>query len=181
MFIATVMMTSLVIQQGKWNDQLVVSTQAYEMAMMIRQAQIYALGVKENTFAGASNADKFNVGYGVYFDVNSKISYKFFADVNGDKKYNEGTDNVIEPVPLKSGVEISDVCGVSKCFFAGGGPLQKASIVFYRPETKANILLTNFGGTEKDDPTLTIQLKSPKGELYSVKVEANGKISVGPI
>lgn len=179
MAIASTMMTVLVIQQSKWNDSLIVSTQAYEMALMIRQAQIYSLGVKEHT---AGSGDKFDVGYGIYFEEGNTTSYVFFADVDGNKKYDgDPPDDVVEMIDLKRNVVISDVCGVSKCFFSGGGPLQKASIVFHRPETKANIMLTNFGGTEKDDPTLTVKLKSPKGQEYFVKVEASGEVSTGPV
>ena len=76
MSIATVIMTALIIQQSKWNDRLTVNTQAYELALMIRQAQIYSLGVREDMAGGGG----FDVGYGVYFDKDyvDSIGLKFF-------------------------------------------------------------------------------------------------------
>jgi prepilin-type N-terminal cleavage/methylation domain-containing protein len=68
--IATIITTALVFQQAKWNDNLAVSTQAYDLALMIRQAQIYSLGVKEDNSA---TGDKFNIGYGIYFTQNNLI------------------------------------------------------------------------------------------------------------
>ena len=83
MTIATIITTALVVQQSKWSDQLAVNTQAYELALMIRQAQIYSLGVKEYT---AGTGDKFNTGYGIHLDKSASNQYIFFADKNINKK-----------------------------------------------------------------------------------------------
>jgi prepilin-type N-terminal cleavage/methylation domain-containing protein len=169
MTISTIIMTTLVIQQSKWNDSLIVSTQAYEMALMIRQAQIYSLGVREDT---AGSGDKFNIGYGVYFD-NDATRYIYFADRDGDKKYGSGEE--VETKIFTRGVTIKDICGNTKCM---GGSFQQANIVFLRPDPKANILLCNAGGVKQDDPPVTIRLQSPGGKFASVKVEANGQVSI---
>jgi len=172
MAIATIIMTTLVIQQNKWNDSLTVSTQAYELALMIRQAQVYSLGVREDT---AGTGDKFNVGYGVYFDTDN-TRYIFFADRDGNMKYDSG--EAIETKTFTRGVTIKNVCGNTKCFFTGSGSLRRANISFFRPETGANIKLTNTGGNRADDPPVTISLKSIGGKVSSVKVEINGQVSI---
>jgi len=185
MAIATFIMTSVVIQQSKWNDQLVVSTQAYELAMMVRQAQIYSLGVRENI---AGSGDKFNVGYGVSIrkvndaDGDSAINkYTFFADTDGDMMYEEGVDHIVgSEILLKRGVLIDDFCaynagGIKKCAYDVGESMSALHISFLRPKSKANIIVE---GSIKYPPAL-ILLKSSGGKEYFVKVEENGQISTG--
>ena len=172
MAIAIVMITSLVIQQSSWNDSLSVSTQAYEMALMIRQAQIYSLGVKEDTAGGG---DKFNIGYGIHFDTNP-ARYIYFADRNGNQKYDSGEET--ETKTFTRGVTVEDVCGSSECIYTGGGPLKKAGILFFRPEAKAIISLLNNGGNSVDSPPVTVTLKSVGGKEYKVIVQTNGQVSI---
>ncbi len=176
MAIATIIMTALVVQQSQWNDSLIVSTQAYELALMIRQAQIYSLGVKEDT--AGTESDKFNIGYGVYFSQDNLNQYIYFADRDGDKKYDLG--EAIETKTFNRGVTIKDVCGTGNngCF-PGNGPLASVSILFLRPDPKANISLLNAGGNSTGNPPVTIRLQSPGGKYFYVKVEANGQVSTG--
>lgn len=174
MAIATILTTILVVQQNSWNDQLTVNTQAYELALMVRQAQIYSLGVKVDPLG---QNDKFNVSYGVYFN-NNNTQYIFFADRDGDQKYDSG--EALETKSFNRGVNIKDVCGDDRCIFSGGGPLRQASVSFLRPETQAYIKLLNDGGNPVDVPPLSIYLQSVKGKVYLVKVETNGQISITP-
>ncbi|MFH0804357.1 MAG: type II secretion system protein [Candidatus Zambryskibacteria bacterium] len=178
MAIATIMVTSLIIQQSKWNDRLTVNAQAYELALMIRQAQIYSLGVREDT-GGSGN--KFNVGYGVYIDEDLPSNqYIFFADRNGDKAYNSG-EMIGGAISLTRGVTIEKFCGATgpKPCNNDTGPLNQLVITFFRPEPKANIALLNpGGGSGGTNPPATIYLKSVGGRVSSVKVEDNGQISV---
>ena len=173
MSIATIMITIFTIQQSNWNDQLAVNTQAYEMVLMIRQAQIYSLGVREDI---GGTGDKFNVGYGIYMNQGNVNQYIFFADRDGDQKYDSG--EALETKTFSRGVTIKDVCGSTNCFFVGGGPLWQASISFFRPETKANIKLLNNGDNPVDNPPVIIKLISPKRKEANITVETNGQISI---
>src|SRR4030042_5264351 len=97
MAIASVIMTTIVVQQSQWNKRLAVNTQAYELALMIRQAQIYSLGVKEYT-AGAG--DKFDIGYGVHIGRTGPLSDKYilFADKDKDLLYDDPVEKIEEKV-----------------------------------------------------------------------------------
>lgn len=183
--IATIMMTALVVQQGKWNDQLAVSTQAYELTLMLRQAQIYSLAVRENL---GSTGDKFDIGYGVYFDDDEGEEdtgqYVFFADKNKNQKYDVGAGELIETKTFIRGVNISKFCGRNsggqeKCSDQHDN-LDKLNISFFRPEPKAVITFFKEGVNQFDKiyPPATIYLRSPQGKESSIKVEDNGQISV---
>lgn len=182
--IATVMMSVLVIQQSKWNDSLVVSSQAYEMALMIRQAQVYALGVRENPAASASG-DKFSNGYGVYFDKGNLDRYILFGDVNGNKAYDSGEE--IEIKNFTRGVLIYDMCGVKgtgqydeRCAFSGPGTnVSKITILYKRPEPKAEVVFLTGGNNPSTNvvPSAKIYIKSPQGISFYIEADSTGQIS----
>jgi prepilin-type N-terminal cleavage/methylation domain-containing protein len=173
--IAAIIITSIVIQQSQWNDRLAVSTQAYELALMIRQAQVYSLGVREDT---AGSGDKFNIGYGIYFDNGDNTQYIFFADRNNNQVYDNG-EAIGDPIKLTGGVTIKDVCGAfPKCLYSGSGPMRSADISFLRPDPKAAIGIYNNGGNKKDGAPITIKLKSAGGSIRSIVVQDNGQVSI---
>ena len=165
--IAIILMTTLVIQQGKWNDNLAVSTQAYEMALMIRQAQINSLGVKEYQ---AGSGDKFNLGYGVYFDT-TFTRYIYFVDKDRDKIYDDPGEKIEEKTFIR-GVTIEKFCGNVGETCSG---LNSINVSFFRPEPKATIIFNPSGGFSSP---ATIYLKSSGNIKYKIKVEANGQISI---
>lgn len=180
MAIATLLMTALIVRQGSWNEQLALNTQTYELALMIRQAQIYSLGVRE--YQGGTG-DKFNISYGVSFDPDY-TRYIFFADKNFNAKYDAGEE--IETKSFARGVLIDRFCGVKgngqlddRCS-PGQGNVAFLQILFTRPDPKANIILLNGGGQVANNviPPGIIYLKSPGGLFTSVKVETNGQISI---
>lgn len=173
--ISGIMLTVVVIKQSTWNDTLAVNTQVYDLASIIRQAQTYSLGVRENSYS--PSGDNFNVGYGIYLSQDSLNSYIFFVDKNNNKKY-DGVGEKIEEKPLERNVTIKTVCGRDNCF-PGIGPLYKVNIVFYRPESKASMEFLNSGGQGgKDNPPVTITLQSQNGDEASVKIEENGQVSI---
>jgi len=188
MAVATSLMTAVVIQQNSWNDRLAVNTQAYELVLMIRQAQIYALGVRVDTTG--PEIDKFDVGYGIYIDEdlddsNGKINrYIYFADRDdgsgeGNKKYDSGEE--IETKTFNRGVYIEKFCGTTggnPCNNSGGS-LNQLNITFFRPDPEAIIrLLNNGGGSGGTNSPVTISLKSAGGKVYSVTVQDNGQVSI---
>jgi prepilin-type N-terminal cleavage/methylation domain-containing protein len=183
--IATIIMTTMVIQQNQWNDRLAVNTQAYELALMIRQAQIYSLGVREDMTGTQSN--KFNVGYGIHMDKNNPNQYIYFADRNGNGMYDSNpTDEKIgNPTIFTKGVTIDRICGLNnggqeKCSNQGGN-VDVIDVSFFRPDPKANIIFLNGGnqsGSISSDSPAKIYVKSPNNKQYQVKVEKNGQVSI---
>jgi prepilin-type N-terminal cleavage/methylation domain-containing protein len=168
MAIATIIMTALVVQQSQWNDSLVVSTQAYELVLMIRQAQIYSLGVREDT--AGTESDKFNIGYGVYNEI-----------------YTSGDGQPIETKIFTRGVTIDRICGIhqgnSNPACSPWRQLSKIDISFFRPEPKANLSFIDDNNHTVNplDPPVTIYLKSPGGKQYEISIEISGEISVTPV
>lgn len=175
--LSTIITTALIIQNSRWNDRMAVTSQAYELVLMIRQAQIWGLSVRENS---SGVGDRFNVGYGIYIDEdNPSNQYVFFVDQNKDGVWSNG--ETLETKTLTRGVVINRFCGSTggnNCN-NGPGPLNQLNIVFFRPETKANIsLLNNGGGPSTTNPPVTIYLRSPQGNEVGVFVDTDGRVSV---
>lgn len=184
-FIATVILTTLIIQQSKWGDTLTVNTQSYELSLMLRQAQVYSLGVREDT---EGNGDKFDKGYGV--EVNSQIpgQYIFFADRDDDMKYDSG--ELIETKTFVRNVSISKVCGMvlvfgEVCSNDFLSPLRRIDVSFLRPDTSAKIKFLDSNGNEilvgpnpVYRPPAVIYLRSQNNKISSVEIDENGQISV---
>ena len=178
MAIATVIITSVVVQQSRWNDRLAVDTQAYELALMIRQAQIYSLGVREYT---AGTDDKFNIGYGVHFDTSGPPSerYIFFADRDGDFKYDP--EEEIETKYLTKGVKVNKICSAVASPCPGSSGLKQIDVSFLRPLSNAHmIFMDNTGAviSPQPPPPAFLKVKSADGLEVVIKVETNGQISV---
>lgn len=187
MFVSTVILTALIVQQNKWSDQLAVNTQAYEFSLMLRQAQIDSLAVKEYS---AGTADKFAVGYGIHlqFDpanyADPVVQYIYFIDKDNDQKYDAGDGESLQVVSLTKGVVMEKICYVNT---SGGetcsstnGNYRQLEVTFFRPEPKARILFLNNGGNTFGANTskARIYLKSKNNKRASVTVENNGQISV---
>lgn len=175
--IATLLLTAMVFQQNKWNDRLAVNTQIYELGLMLRQAQVFGLGVKEYT---GGTGDKFDKAYGVHIDTGTPDRYYFFADADKDGRFDTG--ELIETKMLTRGVTLNRVCGTvsgtQSC--STSGALRQISITFLRPEPKATIKFLNNGGNEL--PTYgspaDIYFRSQNGTENNVRVNANGYISI---
>src|SRR5947209_5733093 len=66
-----------------FDNKLVVSAAAQEVAISARQAQTYGLAVKEVARGGGD----FSTGYGIFFDITNPQNYYIFADTNKNGKY----------------------------------------------------------------------------------------------
>jgi prepilin-type N-terminal cleavage/methylation domain-containing protein len=172
MAIATVIMTALIINQNSWNDQLAVKTQAYNLVMMIRQAQIYSLGVREDT-AGSGN--KFNVSYGMYFSTTGGVRIAFFADRNGNHEYDSG-EMIGSEIVLNRGVTLPSVCR-SDLTCPGSG-VKKVSITFKRPDPKSYLYFRTSPGVQFIGGPAFLVLHPPSGSDVVIRIEDNGQISI---
>ena len=61
----------MLIRDAKFNSTVKLNNLTYEVALAVRQAQIFGTGVKEY------GSGDFNVGYGVHFDTANNKSFVF--------------------------------------------------------------------------------------------------------
>ncbi len=162
---------SLVVlaNHSRFNSSVLLGSLAYDIALSIREAQVYGLSVKQY-------GNNFQVGYGLRFAGAS--SYTFFADTNANKRYDSGVDSIVQTYTFGKGHTVKSFCGLmanggSECS-QGSGAITNLDIVFFRPEPDAIV--------SSNSPTLysggQIVITSPSGETRTITVASTGQISV---
>ncbi len=159
-------------KQSDFNSTIRLTNLTYEIALQIRQAQTYGVSVREFG-VGSGN---FDLGYGVYFDANSPTTFSFFADDDGDREFDVGTE-FIDELSILGGNTISRFCVLPQ----GGSELcsnldeiTELVVVFERPKPEA-LIETDIGSSYQ---RATIYVQEPSGREKSVIVESTGQISV---
>lgn len=151
-----------------FREVLSLKRAAQEIALSLRQAQVYGTSVRE--FGEGSG--KFP-GYGVRFKIASPDSYILFADVNANNSY-DGDLEKVKTFSIGTNDRISDLCLNAKTSPPGNCSLSQLDVIFLRPNP--TIILTNDGYTLFSDAEITIT--SPKGGQKTVTIWSTGQISV---
>ena len=170
---------------------MVITNLAYEIALEVRQAQTYGIGVRNSS----NDASNFQYGYGVHFGPDTvhpgsspTNSFSFFADTNsgaGSTKYvYDAGDTWLDTFHLPGGNTIAEIC-----YYQSSATDAKCNkylnsfvldISFIRPNPEAHTVLD--GDTTKADAApVFIVLRSALGDkCKTVKVYSTGQISVTP-
>ncbi len=181
--IFVIITTVVLARQNKFSSDIQLTNLAYQIALSIRQAQVYGLGVK-----GASS--NYQIGYGIDFDKASSSSYALVADNNVDQLYDGAptpADNVVNNFNLQLGASISNLCvtdyaNVKTC--SKTGAFSTLDILFLRPNPAANISIDHHfdPGGSVTSPSYTqasITIISALGDRYKcINVYQTGQVAV---
>jgi len=159
----------VLVNHSRFNSSVLLGSLAYNIALSIREAQVYGLSVQQYE-------SSFQVGYGIHFS--SPSSYLFFADTNANWRYDNGTDAEIKIYNLNSQHSIAQFCGVrangnSDCS-DGGVPISHLDIVFFRPDPDAVMSSDLLNGYSRAELTV----RSNAGEERVITVASTGQIAV---
>lgn len=165
----------VIFNYGKFQSDTILTNMAYEVALSIREAQVY--GVSARTTTGAS-AD-FKTPYGIYFAKDSK-EYILFSDgessandskFSGTSCVSSGGDTCVTPYTLQRNVIVGDI----KVKSASCESKTSASILFERPNPEPII---SVDPNENNISVIEIELQAPEGSTRYVAVYNNGQITV---
>ncbi len=175
----------LLISNSRFGGSVLLENLAYDIALTVRQAQVYGISVQRfgtNTFSAA---------YGVHFDTSSASSqttFVTFADAGtADGLYDQpGTSELVQATSLERGFRIAKLCtpagaNLAACTTSGNPGVSVVDIVFKRPEPDAWISTGSQSctlGNGACQQSVRIVISSPRGDLTSIVVENNGQISV---
>lgn len=170
--VITIITTILLVNHSRFSGKILLTNLAYEVALSVRQAQVYGLGSKESPI-GSSN---FNVGYGVHFESANPTYFIFFADLNNNHRY-DSANELLQRYKIRYGNRVSDFCsvtsgGVSQC--SSQGAISYLDISFVRPNPDA-FIFTNVGSSYR---SAFLTVSSAQGFTKSVTVYSTGQISV---
>lgn len=159
-----VIITTLVfINYPTFRQNISLKRTAQEIALTIRQAQVYGLSTKEfqpgtSTFSG----------YGVHFESGFDY-FVLFADTNNNKTY-DGAIEDVQMFQIQTGDKIADLCGNVTC------GVKKMDIVFYL--TNPPVSITADGITLPSGSDAGVVIISLQGQTKTINVLPSGQIAV---
>ena len=176
--IITIVTSVVLANNSKYGGSVLLQNLAYDIALSIRQAQVYGISVRG---FGVNNST-FTVGYGMHFAVNDPTHYELFADLAGTGIYDADFDpsENIPPSPyvIGRGYYIAKLCapaGTDAVSCTSVASPQRLDIVFKRPEPDASI---RASGNPSLKDSGRIVVASPRGDILSIVVDVTGQISV---
>jgi prepilin-type N-terminal cleavage/methylation domain-containing protein len=172
MSIFSVISLMVLVNHSKFNSSVLLGSLAYNVALSIREAQVYGLSVR-------GSASGFQVGYGIHFA--GATNYILFADLNKNKIYDSATDTIVKPYTVGQGHTVKKFCGVrtngqQNCSDGTGTApsINYLDVVFLRPEPDANITSNQYSPYSQ----AIIQVASPSGETRTITVALTGQVAV---
>lgn len=171
--------TVVVYNQRDYSTTLTLKNATDNLALDIRQAQVYGISVKE---FGPGGSGRFDIGYGISLDQHFfPRQYVSFGDFNKNGIYDGlEAENIVK---LPTNIKFSAICiiptsGAENCTRA-----DLIYIMFKRPETTAHMTIRVAGGDGLLEVLNNIKgvrlvLASPGGLTKSVVIYPNGQISV---
>ncbi len=157
----------ILVKHGEFQANLLLRSIAYEVALTIRQAQVYGLGIKE--YQGISDPIlAFQIGYGVHFETATPDTFFLFADLDNDRIYVAANDAIVESLRLLGGNTIVDLCAGADVNVGCGR--SSLDIVYERPDPEAHISGANG--------TATIRIRSVYAKERVVSATITGQILV---
>jgi prepilin-type N-terminal cleavage/methylation domain-containing protein len=174
----------------KFNDRLENTSLAFEVALLLREAQISGVSVRENPDAGT-----FENAWGVYTKIggsgNSDSRVVLFVDSDSDEIYDGNFDNCpsqecVSSLDMRRNNVLGKVCRLT----TGGGSvcypesedLAGFSVTFKRPKPDAKLTFIDLNGAAlPEEPNVIgaqICIRSPLDRLAAVEVLKTGEISV---
>lgn len=177
--ILTAITSVLLANHSRFGGNLLVGNLAYDIALSIRQAQLFGLSVRE--FKPASGGGRFDFGYGVHLSSSDLNTYTLYADFNLDNVYQTGVDEIEEIFNIRKGYGIKKFCatqigGAVDC--SDTGAISTLNITFLRPDPDANIRVS---GSMVAYRSATVVVQSPQGRERTILVESTGQISIPSI
>ena len=178
--IITVISSLVLVRFHTFDSTVLLKSLAYEVAMSIREAQVYSVSVV-STQGGAAD---FEYPYGMTFFPQT-ASYTFFQfanpSVNVDPYYDaaESSPDAIDVNVFSIGrpLQVEDVCIVVSS--TEDCDVARLDVSFRRPEFKALFYADGYGGVQADIEEGLIKIRSVNGgDIWVVKVGLLGQISV---
>lgn len=170
----------LMVKYGNFNQSVLLTNMAYDLALVIRTAQTYGISVRSTT----DNSD-FDRAYGVNLstknivDARGSLNTKiiFFADLTNNYIFDgvSGGDSIESIYNLSRGAKISKICvgdSSSNCTVTP----DVVNVSFKRPDPKA--IICNDSSCYSDYPYMEITLEGTDGGQRKISVNRTGQVSI---
>lgn len=179
--IFSVITTMALFNQGKLNSTILITNLSYEIALSVREAQTYGVGVRADGTGG-----NFEGGYGVSFDATRPDQIILFTDtVDANSRVDEGEEVSRMIIQNQRGNMITALCRGSAtnpiCVNGSDHSVTTLNILFIRPNPEAIFFSIDNNGITSEDAAgpAYIVVNTPSGDNCRViVVEKTGQIRV---
>ena len=167
--------TSIVLFNNRdLNSSILVSNTAYEMNLLIREAQAYGLGVRGT----GDTANAFSYAQGVYFDLSTPDKVILFSDKDGNGTFTANSNEEIQVYMLdsKRAGTILSICkpsGTGACDALGVA----VSVLFKRPNPESIFKTSN--GSTNGPVVINTGFAGSQGMCRSIIIQKTGAVQVG--
>jgi len=164
--IFVVISTLVFANYPKFKSQLSLKKTSQEIAFAVREAQVYSLSVKE--YEG-----RFDIGYGVHFDISKPDTVLLFADVNKNSEYDDN-DGIVKEYKIRTSDSFSSLCGNEIC------GLSQLDAVYLRPNPLITLRGKDSNGipTSPDFSDAEIKILSSGGMEKKIIIWVSGQITI---
>ncbi len=165
---------------ARFGNLVVLQGLSHEIALSIREAQVYGIAVRR--FSGAD----FDVAYGMHFQLpaqDTASTYELFGDLSGDGLYDPDEGETVESTTIGGGYYIEELW-VRESEGGISSSVNELAVVFRRPEPDACSSAGDTPTFSNNKCTLSpynqarIVLTSRNGIRVQVIVESSGQISI---
>lgn len=183
--------TLVMVRYSSFNSAVLLKNQAYEIALDIREAQVFAISVR-----GAGN--QFREEYGLFFNHAQPDEYIFWLDNDANTgnvpqlpprlhrvpAVSEENDETIELRKFDNRFELIDICvnNDSECRseqdLSSSNRLRAVHMSFARPDFDASFQVNGLSASTIQDIRLIIAPTNDPTITRSVVVTAAGQITV---
>lgn len=172
----------VIVRFTAFDSSILLKSLAYEVAASIRDAQIYAVSI-------VNNSDGFDYPYGMTFSTAIPKSYTFFRDTTGASEpiFNQSNSTTINKYEIGRSMQIVNLCvykgNVDYCTVGGSHPspsMNRVDILFRRPEYRAmfNGEILPLSPSEITSAKIILNSTTDAAEEWEVYVELLGQVSV---
>jgi prepilin-type N-terminal cleavage/methylation domain-containing protein len=188
--LAIIMLITVLVlaNNGKLNSAVLVSNTAYEVGLLVREAQIAGLGVRATK--DQSGSVVFTSSHGIYASMANPTKIVMFADggVPQDGIYNPAQGELYQEYEFqkKAGTIIS-MCAkkdlgatVTTCSPGSPASITGLNVVFTRPnpEAKFKIQRVTNGGFADYSGGIVINIGFPGDICRSISIEKTGSVQI---
>jgi prepilin-type N-terminal cleavage/methylation domain-containing protein len=180
----------VVFNQSGFADQISLSNTASEIDTIVREAQVYGVGVREF----APNTSEFALAYGASFNLglqgSSNTSFIQFAD-RGTRNGAYDTPAACQPgttseclgrYNLTRGNTITRLCVIQAAGNEQCSPqVSRIDVTYVRPNPDARLVFYNSGGSQVTFPNhrgARVELTSPQGRVVNLYIYRTGQIAI---
>lgn len=160
---------------AKLNSSVLLSNTAYEVSLIIRDAQISGLGAKVLSTGGVATTSN----QGIFFDTFKPEEIVFFSDLNKNNKYDVSEQSQVFNIENKRAGKVLSICnldtGTTICTSSNVVDL---NIIFKRPNPEAYFYSSVSAVTTEWYGSVVINIGFPSGECKSIIVYKTGAIQI---